>query len=56
MLKAIGLLAAVGVVVMLAGCDQIPQSHRTADGRACNSLGPPWAQVWVTPDKAMRAC
>jgi hypothetical protein len=45
----------IATALLLAGCDQIPQSHVTADGRACTSLGPPWAQVWVTPDR-MRAC
>jgi hypothetical protein len=53
MLKTIGFL--IAMAVLLVGCDQIPQSHRTADGKACTSLGPPWAQVWVTPDR-MRAC
>ena len=37
------------VLLGLAAC-QPPQSHVTADGRACHPVGYSYAPIWVTPD------
>jgi hypothetical protein len=53
-MKRVALLA---VLLGVAACDflQPPQSHVTADGRACHPIGYSWAPIWVTPDGS-RTC
>jgi hypothetical protein len=43
------------VLLGLAAC-QPPQSHVTADGRACRPIGYGFAPIWVHPDNSSLAC
>jgi hypothetical protein len=48
------LLLILATLLTLGGCNP-PQSHLTADGRACKPIGYSWRPIWMDP-KTGRAC